>query len=89
MKQFKSIFIFGVIVLALVGVMIIHYAVPSRTVDFRGEIHRVVISDDGAVTLCAVSDIGGDFIFKIDDKSKLENCCGEELTLEELKKALW
>ena len=28
----------GVIVLLLVGVMIIQYATPSRTVDFRGEI---------------------------------------------------
>ena len=38
MKQFKNIFIFGVIILLLVGVMIIQYATPSRMVDFRGEI---------------------------------------------------
>lgn len=41
MKQFKNIFIFGIIVLFLVGVMIIREAAPSRTVDFRGEVHTV------------------------------------------------
>ena len=86
MKQFKNIFIVGVIVLLLVGVMIIQYATPSRMVDFRGEIRSVVVSEDGVVTLCAVSEISGDFIFRIDDKSKLENCCGEEITIEDLSK---
>ena len=86
MKQFKNIFIFGVIVLLLVGVMIIQYAAPSRTVDFRGEILSVAVSEDGIVTLYAASDIEGPFLFRIDDKSKLENCCGEEITLEDLRK---
>ena len=26
------------------------------------------------------------FVFRIDDKSKLENCCGEEITFEDLTK---
>ena len=74
----------GVIVLLLVGVMIIQYATPSRTVDFRGEILRVVVSRDGIVTISAASDFAGPFVFRIDDKSKLENCCGEEITVEDL-----
>ncbi len=86
MKQFKNIFIFGVVVLLLVAVMIIQYATPSRTVDFRGEILNVIVSDEGISTLFAASDIAGEFVFKIDDKSKLENCCGEEITLEDLSK---
>ena len=86
MKQFKNIFIFGVIVLLLVGVMIIQYATPSRLVDFRGEILNVVVSEEGIVTLFAASDISGEFVFRIDDKSKLENCCGEEITIEDLAK---
>ena len=86
MKQFKNIFIFGVIVLLLVCVMIIQYATPSRLVDFRGEILNVVVSEDGIITLSAVSDIAGDFLFRIDDESKLENCCGEEITIEDLAK---
>ena len=86
MKQFKNIFIFGVIILLLVVVMIIQYATPSRTVDFRGEILSIAVSDDGIVTLSAASDIQGPFLFRIDDKSKLENCCGEEITLENLTK---
>ena len=86
MKQFKNIFIFGVIVLLLVGVMIIQYATPSRTVDFRGEILSIVVSEDGIVTLSAASDIAGDFLFRIDDESKLENCCGEEISIENLTK---
>ena len=57
MKQFKNIFIFGVIILLLVGVMIIQSATPSRMVDFRGEILSIVVSEDGIVTLSAVSDI--------------------------------
>ena len=86
MKQFKNIFIFGIIVLLVVGVMIIQYATPSRTVDFRGEVRGVVVSEEGIVTLFAVSDIAGEFVFRIDDKSKLENCCGEEIALEDLTK---
>ena len=86
MKQFKNIFIFGVIVLLLVGVMIIRYATPSRTVDFRGEILSIAVSEDGIITLSAASNTGGSFIFRIDDKSKLENCCDEEITLEDLTK---
>lgn len=86
MKQFKNIFIFGVIILLLVGVAIIQYATPSRTVDFRGEILNIAVSDDGIVTLSAASDIEGPFLFRIDDKSKLENCCGEEITVDNLTK---
>ena len=86
MKQFKNIFIFGVIVLLLVGVAIIQYATPSRTVDFRGEIRGVAVSEDGIITLFAVSNTEGDFVFRIDDKSKLENCCGEEIAVEDLTK---
>ena len=86
MKQFKNIFIFGVIVLLLVGVIIIQYAIPSRTVDFRGEILSVAVSEDGIITLSATSDIAGAFIFRIDEKSKLENCCGEKITVAELTK---
>ena len=86
MKQFKNIFIFGVIVLLLVGVAIIQYATPSRMVDFRGEILSIAVSDDGIVTLSAASNVGGHFVFRIDDESKLENCCGEEITVEDLTK---
>ena len=86
MKQFKNIFIFGVIILLLVGVMIIQYATPSRMVDFRGEILSIAVSEDGIITLSAASNTGGSFIFRIDNKSKLENCCGEEITLEDLTK---
>ena len=84
MKQFKNIFVFGVVVLLFVGVMIIQYAIPSRTVDFRGEILNIAVSEDGIITLSTVSNTGGSFIFKIDDKSKLENCCGDKITLEDL-----
>ena len=86
MKQFKKIFIFGVIILLLVGVMIIQYATPSRMVDFRGEILSIAVSEDGIITLSAASNTGGSFIFRIDDKSKLENSCGEAITLEDLTK---
>ena len=86
MKQFKNIFILGVIVLLLVGVAIIQYATPSRMVDFRGEILSITVSEGGIVTLSAASDIAGQFVFRIDEDSKLENCCGEEIDLEDLTK---
>ena len=86
MKQFKNIFIFGAVVLLLAGVMIIQYATPSRMVDFRGEILSIAVSEDGIVTLSTASNVGGQFVFRIDDESKLENCCGEEITLEDLTK---
>ena len=66
--------------------MIIQYATPSRMVDFRGEIISVAVSEDGIITLSATNDYQGDFMFRIDDKSKLENCCGEEIALEDLRK---
>lgn len=86
MKQFKYIFIFGVIVLLLICVMIIQYAIPSRMVDFRGEIVSVAVSEDGIVTLFAANDVTGNFVFRIDDRSKLENCCGEKITVNDLHK---
>ena len=84
MKQFKNIFIFGIAVLLIVGAMIIQYARPTRTVDFRGEIHKVIISETGDVTLMAISIQGGDFLFKIDDGSKLKNDSGEKIEVEDL-----
>ena len=86
MKQFKTIFIIGVIVLLLVGVAIIRYATPSRLVDFRGEIRGIAVSEEGIVTIFAASDTSGVFAFRIDEKSKLENCCGEEITIDDLTK---
>lgn len=84
MNTFKRIFIFGVAILLLVGVMIIQYATPSRTVDFRGEVHKVFVSEDGTVTLIAIAAEQGEFLFRIDEKSRLENCCGEEIAVENL-----
>ena len=46
----------------------------------------IYVSEDGIVTLSAASNVGGHFVFRIDDESKLENCCGEEITLEDLTK---
>ena len=55
-------------------------------VDFRGEILSVAVSEDGIVTLYAANDYAGNFLFRIDDKSKLENCCGEAITIDDLSK---
>ena len=84
MKLFKNLFFFGVAVLLLIGAMIIQYATPSRTVDFRGEILGLAVSEGGTVTVFAANDDTGEFIFRIDEKSRLENCCGEEITVDDL-----
>ena len=86
MKQIKTIFIAGAIILLLIGVMIIQYATPSRTVDFRGEIRGIAVADDGTVTLYATNSDTGDFLFTIDDRSKLTNCCGKDITIDNLSK---
>ena len=85
MKQFKIIFTVGIFVLAFVGAMIIQNALPPRTVDFRGEVHKVVISEGGTVTLMAISAHGGEFLFRIDEKSVLRNDSGESITVDDLK----
>ena len=84
MKNFKELFLIGVIALSLIAVMIIQYATPSRTVDFRGKILGIAVSEDGTMTLHAADDVSGDFIFRINDNTKLENCCGERITVEDL-----
>ena len=86
MMQFKNLFGLGVLALTLIAAMTIQYATPSRTVDFRGEILNIVVSEEDVVTISAASDFAGPFVFRIDDKSKLENCCGEKITVEDLSK---
>lgn len=83
--KFKSVFI-ACCILFLIGIgFLIQNSNLSRTVDFSGEITGVAESDDGVITLFAVSN-GGQFVFRIDDRSKLENSCEEEISPEELKK---
>ena len=86
MKASKSIFILGIAVIMILGIMIIQYATPSRTVDFRGEVRGVAISEDGKVTLYATSLFSGDFILTIDGESRLQNSDGEEITAADLTK---
>ena len=84
MRLFKGIFIFGVVVLLIVGAMIVHYATPPKTVDFRGRIQSVTVSDNGSATLFATNEDTGNFVFKINKKSRLENCCGEKIAVTDL-----
>ena len=84
MKEFKNLFLVGVFVVIFVGGMIIHNANPTHTVDFNGEIESVMISESGAITVFAFSDVQGVGGFKIDGESRLENLDGEKIELEEL-----
>ena len=84
MKSVKYLFSLGAIVIIILVAMIIQYSSPSKTVDFRGTIHDVVTSADGETTIHAVSVAGGEFLFKINDASKLENCCGDEIEIRDL-----
>ncbi len=80
MKSFKNWFTAGVFALAFIAAMMIHSANPSRTVDFRGVVLNVVTSESGITTIHAESVAGGYFLFRIDENTKLQNCCGEEIT---------
>ena len=83
--KFKGVFIFCCIALLAVAGMILQSSDASRTVDFRGEIIGIAESEEGVVTLFATSN-GGQFLFRIDDRSRLEDCCGDEITAEDLTK---
>ena len=43
---------------------------------------------DNIVIFFTANDDRGVFIFRIDGKSKLENCCGEEIAIEDLSKGV-
>ena len=84
MKQFKLLFLFGIVVLTVVGAMIVTEAVDTSTVDFSGRIVSISVSEDGTATLTATSIAGGDFTFRIDGFSTLEDCCGKQIEPTEL-----
>lgn len=83
--KFKGIFIACCIVLLMGLGMIVQNSGVSRTVDFRGEVIGIAESEEGVVTLFATSN-EGQFLFRIDDRSRLEDCCGDEITAEDLTK---
>ena len=85
MKNFKGMFCFCLAVLLLVGAMIVYYAIPSRTVDFRGAIHDIAFADDGSAMICATSIAGGSFLFRVDKASKLHNSDGGTISASDLK----
>lgn len=84
MKSFKNWFTAGVFALAFIAAMMIHSANPSRTVDFRGEVMTVITSESGITTVYAESTSGGYYLFRIDESTKLQNCCGEEITADSI-----
>ena len=85
MKSFKTLFTVGCFVLAFIGAMIIQNSNVSRTVDFRGNVMDVIVSDSGVITLHAEALEGGDRIFRIDESSRLENLDGEKISVGDLK----
>lgn len=84
MKSYKVLFIIGCIVISLIVGMIIGTMIPDNTVDFNGRVTEITENEDGTYTLKAESVAGGEFTFIIDGKSDLENCCDEEITVDEI-----
>ena len=84
MKSYKVLFIIGCVVIALIIGMIIGTMLPNNTVDFNGRVTEITENGDGTYTLKAESVAGGEFTFIIDGKSNLENCCDEEITVDEI-----
>ena len=84
MKSYKVLFIIGCVVIALIVGMIIGIALPENTVDFNGRVTEITENEDGTYTLKAESVAGGEFTFIIDGKNDLENCCDEEITVDEI-----
>ena len=84
MKSSKVLFTIGCVVIALIVGMIIGTMIPDNTVDFNGRVTEITENEDGTYTLKAESVAGGEFTFIIDGKSDLENCCDEEITVDEI-----
>lgn len=84
MKSSKVLFTIGCVVIALTVGMIIGIALPEKTVDFNGRVIEMTEKEDGTYLLKAESIAGGEFTFIIDSKSDLENCCDEEITVDDI-----
>ena len=84
MKSYKVLFIIGCVVISLIVGMIIGTMIPDNTVDFNGRVTEITENEDGTYTLKAESVAGGEFTFIIDGKSDLENCCDEDITVDEI-----
>ena len=84
MKSSKILLTIGCVVIALIVGMIIGTMIPDNTVDFNGRVTEITENEDGTYTLKAESVAGGEFTFIIDGKSDLENCCDEEITVDEI-----
>ena len=84
MKSYKVLFTIGCVVIALIVGMIIGTMLPDNTVNFNGRVTEITENEDGTYTLKAESVAGGEFTFIIDGKSNLENCCDEEITVDEI-----
>lgn len=84
MKNYKILFTIGCVVIALIVGMVIGTMIPSKTVDFNGRVTSITEKEDGTYILKAESIVGGEFSFIIDGKSHLENCCDEDITVDDI-----
>ena len=84
MKSYKALFTIGCVIIALIAGMIIGIMLPEKTVDFNGRVTGIAEKEDGAYLLKAESIAGGEFSFIIDSKSRLENCCDEEIDVDDI-----
>ena len=87
MKSVKILFTLGILSLAVICGMFIQANVSPPTVDFTGVILTVVTSEDGkTATLSAEGVFGGDYLFRIDERSRLESPNGEEISISNLSR---
>ena len=84
MKSYKVLFTIGCVVIALIAGMIIGIVLPENTVDFNGRVIEITEKENGTYVLKAESINGGEFSFTIDSKSDLENCCDEDIDIDDI-----
>ena len=84
MKSYKVLFTIGCVVIALIVGMIIGIMLPEKTLDFNGRVTGITEKEDGTYLLKAESIAGGEFSFIIDSKSDLENCCDEDIDIDDI-----
>ncbi len=84
MKQFRFLFLIGCVALTVTCAMIISTAVHPKTVDFSGRIISLEEHDNRVISIRAEAMTGGEHILIVNEKSRLLDCCGKNISAEGL-----
>ena len=76
----KAIKIAGIICVVIAVIIAICFAIPEKTLDFRGKVTDV--KTDGDITLIYVSSFDTTFVVLADNKTKISYCCENDPSID-------